>query len=85
MRKIIINHTNKLLQSAKFLAANNSVNTIPFPSKHFKNSKEFERYLDSLTNFIMHPELYYLYSNKIESQKIKNIKDIPKKYFKFID
>ena len=85
MQKLIIQHSNKLLRSSAILAERNNISAIPFPSKHFKNNKDLEKYLDNLTNFIKHPELFYLQKNKINTIGIKNLNPIPNKYFKFIN
>lgn len=85
MQKLIIQHSNRLLLSSAVLAERNNINVIPFPSKHFKNNKDLENYLTTLTNFIKHPELFYLQKNKVNTIDIKDLNSIPNKYFKFIN
>ena len=85
MHKLIIQHSNNLLRSSAVLAKRNNINVIPFPSNHFKNNKDLENYLNTLTNFIKHPELFYLQKDKINTVSIKDLNSIPNKYFQFIN
>ena len=84
MQRLIYQHANKLLKSTAVLAERNNVKVIPFPSNNFKNNKDLEDYLNKLTNFIKHPELFYLQKN-MNTVEVKNLNNIPLKYFKHIN
>lgn len=84
MRKIIINQTNNLLKTAKYIARRENIDSIPYPNNHFKNNKELSNYLISLTNFVQNPELYYLVRKSIESEKVNRVNKLSNSYFKFI-
>lgn len=84
MRNLIIQHTNQLFKCASTIAQKNNIKLVPFPEKHFKNKQDLEYYLLNLTNFIKHPELFYLQKNKFPVTDLQNKMSIPNKYFKFI-
>ena len=85
MRKLIIQHANNLLRSSAILAERNNIKFIPYPSNYFKNNNDLGKYLNNLTNFIKHPELFYLNKEKINTIDVNNLISIPSKYFRFIN
>ena len=83
MHKLLINHSNKLINTARVIAKVNNITQIPAPSPTFKNKKAFEKYLNNLTNFIQKPELFYLVSN-IKKVNIDTDITLKKKNFPFM-
>ena len=69
---MMIQHTNQLVKCASAVAERNNIKLVPFPEKHFKNKQYLESYLSNLTNFIKHPELFYLQKNKIPVTDFQN-------------
>ena len=84
MGGILIQHTNRLINSATAVAASNNIKTIPFPKQDFKSEKDFEKYLQKLTSFIKNPELYYLSRKQMNSVNINNVPNLTKNNFKFL-
>ena len=84
MRKIIINQTNYLIKTAKYVAKRNNLDSIPYPSSHFKNNKELSNYLFTLTNFVKNPELYYLVKKSMETKELNKVDELSNSHFKFI-
>ena len=84
MKRLIIQHTNRLIKCATKVAQDNNIKVIPYPNKQFSSNKSFEKYLGNLTNFIERPELFYRVKDTIPSKEhISNTK-IPASYFKYI-
>jgi pantothenate kinase len=84
MRKIIIKQTNNLVKIAKCIAKRDNINSIPYPGSHFKNNKELENYLNTLTNFLKNPEIYYSNKKSLETEELDKVSELSKSYFKFI-
>ena len=63
MNSIVINHTQNLFKAALATARRSNVKTVPYPKNNLKNNKELKNYLTDLTNFITHPELFYMHKN----------------------
>ena len=84
MNKFFVKHSNRLLKSAINVAKNNNLNVVPYPIKEFRNFKEFDNYLNNLTNFISHPELFYASKNSIPHIEIKRSLNISPTYYKNI-
>lgn len=84
MKRLIIQHTNRLVKCATKVAQDNNIKVIPYPSKQFNSNKSVGKYLDNLTNFIEKPELFYMSQKYIETKEHTNNIKIPHNYFKFI-
>jgi len=85
MRKLLVQHSNKLLRSSVVVAERNDITVVPYPSTYFRNNKDLKQYLTNLTNFIKQPELFNFQQHKINTTSIKYLNPIPTKYFKFIN
>jgi hypothetical protein len=80
MNSIVINHTQNLFKAAISTAQRSNVKTIPYPRSNFRTKKDIKLYLNNLTNFITHPELFYLNKNIHRIQFNKKTK-IPETFF----